>query len=90
MKKRIHVIFNGRVQGIGFRFTAESMAQTLGIGGWVKNIPGGDVEIVAEASEEILNDFISQLEVQFEGYIKNKDISWEKTTDAFKGFDIKF
>jgi len=84
------MVFSGRVQGIGFRFTAESIASSLGIQGWVKNLAGGDVEIVAEGREEILRDFISRLEGHFSAYIRNKDIFWEPATGEFKGFGIKF
>jgi acylphosphatase len=90
MKKRIHVVFNGRVQGVGFRFTAESIADSLGVGGWVKNIPGGGVEVLAEGPEEILKDFIFQLETRFAGYIKDKDVLWERDTGEFKEFGVKF
>ncbi len=49
MKKQVRVYYSGRVQGVGFRFTAESIANDLGVTGWVKNSRDGGVEIVAEA-----------------------------------------
>ncbi len=90
MKKRVHVIFNGRVQGVGFRFTAESLAAALSVTGWVKNLRGGDVEITAEGEEEVLKDFISRLQEDFSGYIKDKDVAWEDPTGEFKEFGIRF
>ena len=52
MKKRIHVYYEGRVQGVGFRFTSEYVAQQLKLTGWVKNLPDGRVELVAEGKED--------------------------------------
>ena len=42
---RKHILFSGRVQGVGFRFTACSLARPLGLTGWVKNCYDGDVEM---------------------------------------------
>lgn len=57
MKKQVHIYYNGRVQGVGFRFTAESIANDLGVTGWAKNLRDGGVEITAEAEEDVLKDF---------------------------------
>ncbi len=84
------MIFSGRVQGVGFRFTAESAAGSLGVTGWVKNLRGGGVEIVAEADEETLKDFISRLGEEFAGYIRDKEVAWENPTGEFREFGIRF
>ena len=44
-KVRKHIIFSGRVQGVGFRYTACYLARPLGLTGWVKNLWDGDVEM---------------------------------------------
>ena len=51
MKKRIHLIVSGRVQGVCFRMDTCSEAQRLGLTGWVRNMPSGDVEVLAEGDE---------------------------------------
>jgi len=56
-KKAIHAIVQGRVQGVGFRYSARYAARKLDITGWVRNLENGDVEILAEGSEEALADF---------------------------------
>ena len=58
MKKFAHVYYSGRVQGIGFRFTAQRIAEELGVCGWVKNLDDGRVEILAQAGEDKLKDFL--------------------------------
>jgi acylphosphatase len=50
-KKRLWLRIQGRVQGVGFRFSAVDAAQRLGVTGWVRNTTDGDVELVAEGDE---------------------------------------
>jgi acylphosphatase len=45
---RLRMLVHGRVQGVFFRHAAAEEARSLGLRGWVKNLAGGDVEIVAE------------------------------------------
>lgn len=90
MKKRIHILFTGSVQGVGFRFTAESMASHLNLTGWVKNLSTGEVEIVAEGEEDLLKKFISQLQDRFKSCILDTSVSWENPSAEFKEFGIRF
>jgi len=53
-RARLHLIVSGRVQGVGFRFSAYDEAKDLALAGWVRNIQGGEVEIVAEGSRKNL------------------------------------
>lgn len=56
---RATLLVSGRVQGVFYRATAMETAQGLGLVGWVRNLPGGDVEAVVEGSEEAVDDFIA-------------------------------
>ena len=49
--KRLRLIVSGRVQGVGFRWAAQKAARQLGVYGYVRNLPNGDVEIVAEGDD---------------------------------------
>jgi acylphosphatase len=49
-RARLHLVISGRVQGVGFRFSAYDEAKDLAVAGWVRNLPNGDVEILAEGS----------------------------------------
>ena len=51
---RAHVFYSGRVQGVGFRYTAQALALDLGLVGWVKNLPDNRVELVCEGTKEII------------------------------------
>ena len=53
-RARLRLIISGRVQGVGFRYSAYDQAKDLALAGWVRNIPSGEVEIVAEGSKENL------------------------------------
>jgi acylphosphatase len=55
--KRILVI--GKVQGVGYRYSAKEKARVYGIKGWVKNLPDGNVLIEAEGSSTAMNQFIN-------------------------------
>lgn len=90
MKKQLHIFYTGRVQGVGFRFTAIDIAKDIGVTGWVKNLRDGRVELLAEAEEEKLKNFLSRINNFFARYIQNTDINWLAATGEFKDFIIEF
>ncbi len=56
---RVRVLVSGRVQGVGYRWHAVEVAESLGVTGTVRNLPDGDVEIVAEGAKADLQRFIN-------------------------------
>ena len=50
-------LVRGRVQGVGFRYFAQEAARRDGLSGWVRNLPGGEVEAFAEGDEEAVVRF---------------------------------
>ncbi len=91
VKKRVHVFWKGRVQGVGFRYTAESVALALGLAGWVRNVPDGRVEAVAEGAEKELKSFVEQVAVgPMRPHIRQTKVGWESATGEFDDFRIKF
>jgi len=90
MKKQAHVFYSGRVQGVGFRFTAEDIAGDLGINGWVKNLRDGRVEIVAEAEEGLILQFMTRLNQYFSNYIRDQDIQWQEAKGELQDFKVRF
>ncbi len=89
-KKRIHIFYSGRVQGVGFRFTAEDFALNLGLMGWVKNLPDGRVEIECEGEEEKLKKFLENIKDYFSRYIRDIDLEWSEAAGEYKDFEIRF
>lgn len=90
MDKRLHVYYSGRVQGVGFRFTAQALAVDLGLTGWVKNLPDGGVELVCEGKQEKLDKFLVKIDTEFSRYIRQKDVNWMSATGEFNSFEIRF
>ena len=58
---RKHMVFCGRVQGVGFRYTAKHLAQSLGLTGWVKNEWDGTVVMEIQGSETLINKLLEGL-----------------------------
>ena len=91
MKKRVHVYYSGRVQGVGFRVTAEELASPLGGVGWVKNLRDGRVELVGEAEEEALAQFLDALRTgSMRNFVQRVDVTWSAATDGFREFEIRY
>lgn len=88
--KRVHIFYSGRVQGVGFRFTAEAAAHDLGVVGWVRNLRDGRVEVLAEGEETALKGFLEKIAQEMAGYVKHSEISWEQPTGEFDDFGISF
>jgi acylphosphatase len=57
-RKRVRVQVRGRVQGVFFRVEARSRAESLRLGGWVRNLPDGSVEAVFEGDEERVQSMV--------------------------------
>jgi acylphosphatase len=58
----LHIIFAGRVQGIGFRKFVKKKADEFGVKGFVRNLPDGTVEVLVEGDEETLKSFFDAIE----------------------------
>ena len=87
---RSHVFFSGTVQGIGFRYTAKTFARELKLNGWIKNLPDGRVEMMAEGPRERVDNLIYKLDKRYGEAIKAKDIDWHDQLRNFTGFDITY
>ena len=91
MKRRVHAFYSGRVQGVGFRVTAEETAHRLGVVGWVKNLRDGRVELVAEAEESALQELLEAIQTgAMKNFITQAEISWSGASDTFDEFEIRY
>jgi acylphosphatase len=84
-----NIRISGRVQGVGFRYSARSMASDLGIKGFVRNLPNGDVYTEAEGNLRQMEDFIAWCR---QGpplaRIKLVDV-YDGEVVGFEGFEVK-
>ncbi len=88
--KRLHIFYSGRVQGVGFRYTAQETAQRFGLSGWVRNRRDGRVEILAEGDEKTLTDFLAAMQTGPLGAnIRNVETTWQEATSEFLSFTIR-
>ncbi|MEV0841264.1 acylphosphatase [Actinocatenispora sera] len=58
---RVVALVRGLVQGVGFRYRTRSRAEALGLSGWVRNLPDGRVEVVAEGDRAACHDLTDWL-----------------------------
>ncbi|MDO5649580.1 MAG: acylphosphatase [Gallicola sp.] len=86
MRKRI--LFTGRVQGVGFRYTAYSEGNLLGLTGWVRNLADGSVEMEVQGREELIDQLINNISVQRFISIDKMQTQQISETDE-KGFEIR-
>ncbi len=84
------VRFEGRVQGVGFRYTANSLARNFDVRGYVMNLSDGSVELYVEGSEEQVEQFITAIRNEMAGYIRNCNIQSVTPTGKYKTFTVRF
>lgn len=88
---RAHLYIYGRVQGVFFRVSMKEIADSLGVTGWVKNLPDGRVEAVLEGPEEKVKKVI---EWAHKGpplaIVYKVEVKWEPFKNEFKRFSIRY
>lgn len=89
-KQRQEVHFRGRVQGVGFRWTVQRIANHFEVAGYVKNLPDGRVQLVAEGAADELSRFVRAIEAEMGCYIADHSISTTGAIDEFKRFEIRY
>jgi acylphosphatase len=85
-----HIVFVGRVQGVGFRFTALDMARRYRLTGIVRNLPDGTVEMIAQGPHDNITNCIRDIEESFRVYIKEIKIEEIPSDPDYKDFKITF
>ncbi len=89
--KTYEVVLSGRVQGVGFRYYAESIAGKYDIKGYVRNTPGRKVEVICQGEEEDLNNFINEIK-EGPAFSAVADVKIEeiKNSKEYNIFEIKY
>ena len=83
------VFYSGRVQGVGFRYTAKTVAAGFEIVGNVRNLPDGRVELAAEGLRAELEEFRAAVrDAGLAGFIRDEQVIWADAKDEFRGFEI--
>ena len=89
MPARLQVLFSGRVQGIGFRYTVKQTSLGFEVTGWVKNLADGRVELLVEGERGELEAFQAAIpEAGLRRFIRETQAEWSNGTGEFRGFEI--
>jgi acylphosphatase len=83
-----HVHYSGEVQGVGFRYTARSLAQGFPIAGYVRNLADGRVELMAEGEAVEVERFLEALARRMSEYIASRDVA-VVAAQGFSGFVVR-
>jgi len=89
MVTRQRVIFQGRVQGVGFRARARSIALPYQVTGWVRNEPDGTVMLEAQADEQTLENFLNELRRKTSGLVEREIHAHVRTEAKEHDFEIR-
>jgi acylphosphatase len=90
-KIRLHLVISGKVQGVYFRHNTQIVASRHNVTGWVRNLEGGQVEVVLEGDETNVDNVIKWCKIGPAGAkVEHVDMQYEKYTGEFKGFDVNY
>lgn len=85
-----HVYFSGRVQGVGFRYSAKQISSGFDVTGWVKNLPDGRVELFVQAFDtDEVEAFLEDIQQSSLGsHIKEREVRSASPQTGLRGFNI--
>jgi len=87
--ERREVNYRGRVQGVGFRYTCQRVAAGYPVTGYVRNLPDGSVQLVAEGEAEIVQQFLAAITKKMRDYIAQADVQRLDATGEYSSFEIR-
>ena len=91
MKRRVHIVVYGHVQGVWFRAAVRDSAGLEGVSGFVRNLPGGSVEAVVEGDSRAVEGVIQFCRHGPPGSrVDRVDITEEPYTGEFDAFTIRY
>jgi acylphosphatase len=91
MGKTVQVFYEGRVQGVGFRYTARRVAAGFDVAGYVRNLADGRVELVASGEAEEVDGFLEAVrESELAGHIAGEIAADVSKPAGLRGFEIRF
>lgn len=88
MERRIYR-FDGRVQGVGFRYTTQNIAMRYNVHGYVRNMNDGRVELVMEGDEREMDTVVDSVRQRMDSYIRKVDAQAAPATGEFESFMIR-
>jgi acylphosphatase len=86
--ERREIVYSGRVQGVGFRWTARQIAQSHAVTGFVRNLDDGRVQLVVEGQPDEIDRLLATLRERMEGHIRQAQEAKSPATGQFAAFEI--
>jgi acylphosphatase len=87
--QRRTVYYSGHVQGVGFRYTTHSIARGRNVTGYVRNLPDGRVELVAEGAPREIDAFLQEVRDELGSYIRDERTDSGAANGEFSSFEIR-
>ena len=81
--------YSGNVQGVGFRATAVIIARAYPVAGWVRNLPNGGVQLLAEGPADAVNQFLQAIREEWTDEIDQEHLEDQTPAGTFATFEIK-
>jgi acylphosphatase len=88
--ERREVLYSGRVQGVGFRYTARQLAVEFDVTGFVRNLTDGRVQVVVEGQCSEIERYLGTLREQLSGYIRDAASDIRPATGEFAAFEVRY
>jgi acylphosphatase len=90
MKQELHLFITGLVQGVSYRANAAGMAERLGIAGWVRNLPDGRVELLAQGEDKALKSLLAWVhEGPSQARVDHVEAHWAEPLELLPDFRIR-
>jgi acylphosphatase len=87
--ERRQAVYSGQVQGVGFRYTVRQLAENYAVAGFVRNLPDGRVELVAEGTPAELERFMAAIADCMAEQIRNVTVDVRPAIGEFADFEIR-
>jgi acylphosphatase len=89
LAERREVHYDGRVQGVGFRYTVRHIASRYPVTGFVENLPDGRVHLIAEGDRDNLEEFLHDIKAAMSANIGRQLVDKLAASGEFTGFEIR-
>jgi acylphosphatase len=88
---KAHCLISGRVQGVFFRASTRQMAEPLGLSGYVRNLPSGQVEAVFEGPKGTVEKAVEWCrQGPPTARVSGVDVNWSAADGQFQGFGVRY
>jgi acylphosphatase len=87
---KAEILVQGVVQGVGYRFFVLNQAHLYDLKGYVRNLPNGSVEVVAEGEKGLVKDFVERLRIgPMSAHVTGVDVKWHEEDSGYTEFRLQ-